>query len=329
MASLPPLSHHAILALLPPFAQRGLQPDLAASDRAARRLLFQPQLLAAPACTATLQLQQQDSGRWQLVRTLRHAGGLVATLDTEGDDPGVLLQRLDALPPVQQLQPGAGFVCAFSHTFGAGGDGSTGARMTQAALQCDALQLELKVPAVQGIAAEVMLRAPRGDLPWLPDDLLAVLGWHWSRLRRRQDGWHATLLLRGAGAVRSADAQAKLLATAQHLARTLAEPPLAFHQRLLRRRWAVTARRAVPALVCLALIGGAAAVPQLGLADNSMAWMLIFNLPPVLMVAFFAMREMPTIEIPPLPRRPRAAAWRSPEPAPAPAPASASAHASL
>ena len=177
------------------------------------------------------------------------------------------------------------------------------------------------MPAVQGIAAEVMLRAPRGDLPWLPDDLLAVLGWHWSRLRRRQDGWHATLLLRGAGAVRSADAQAKLLATALHLARTLAEPPAAFHQRWLRRRWAVTARRAVPALVCLALIGGAAAVPQLGLADNSMAWMLIFNLPPVLMVAFFAMREMPTIEIPPLPRRPRAAGWRKPEPAPAPAPA--------
>lgn len=311
MPSLPPLSHHAILALLPPFAQQGLQPDLAASDRAARRLLFQPQVLAAPACTATLQLQQMDSGRWQLVRTLRHASGLVATLDTEGDDPGALLQRLDGVAPEQQLQPGDGFVCAFSHTLERSSHGGSTARMTRAALQCDGLLLELPVPAVQGIAAEVMLRAPRGDLPWLPDDLLAVLGWHWSRLRRRQDGWHATLLLRGAGAVRSADAQAKLLATAQHLARTLAEPPAAFHQRWLRRRWAVTGRRAVPALVCLALIGGAAAVPQLGLADNSMAWMLIFNLPPVLMVAFFAMREMPTIEIPPLPRRPRAAGWRS------------------
>jgi hypothetical protein len=40
--------------------------------------------------------------------------------------------------------------------------------------------------------------------------------------------------------------------------------------------------------------------------------MLIFNAPPLLMVAFFCMREMPRIEIPPWPRRSRAPGWRVP-----------------
>jgi hypothetical protein len=38
--------------------------------------------------------------------------------------------------------------------------------------------------------------------------------------------------------------------------------------------------------------------------------MLIFNAPPILMMLFFCLRELPRIEIPPLPRASRASAWR-------------------
>ena len=37
----PPLTHHDILALAEPFARRGRRVDLAASDRIARRVVFQ------------------------------------------------------------------------------------------------------------------------------------------------------------------------------------------------------------------------------------------------------------------------------------------------
>ena len=38
-----PLSHHEILGWIEPFARRGLQADLAASDRLAGKLSFRPQ----------------------------------------------------------------------------------------------------------------------------------------------------------------------------------------------------------------------------------------------------------------------------------------------
>jgi hypothetical protein len=40
--------------------------------------------------------------------------------------------------------------------------------------------------------------------------------------------------------------------------------------------------------------------------------MLIFNEPPLLMVLVFCLRELPSIEIPPWPRRAAAQHWREP-----------------
>jgi hypothetical protein len=67
----------------------------------------------------------------------------------------------------------------------------------------------------------------------------------------------------------------------------------------------------MPVLVCLGLMGAAACVPYLHLAENSGLRMLIFNSPPLLMTLFFCMREIPRIELPPLPRPSAAAHWRS------------------
>jgi hypothetical protein len=79
-------------------------------------------------------------------------------------------------------------------------------------------------------------------------------------------------------------------------------------------RWRVTLRRAVPLAVCVGVIAAALAVPLLNLSQDSVLRMLIFNAPPIMLGLFFALREMPRVEIPPLPRRPTAPHWRSASP---------------
>ena len=57
-------------------------------------------------------------------------------------------------------------------------------------------------------------------------------------------------------------------------------------------------------------MGAAAAVPQLSLSSDSVLRMLILNAPPLLLIGFFCLREVPRIEIPPLPRPLRQSAWQ-------------------
>jgi hypothetical protein len=65
----------------------------------------------------------------------------------------------------------------------------------------------------------------------------------------------------------------------------------------------------LPLLACIALIAGAACVPRLHLAENSGLRMLIFNAPPILMMLFFCLRELPRFELPPVPRASRVGQW--------------------
>jgi hypothetical protein len=124
------------------------------------------------------------------------------------------------------------------------------------------------------------------------------------------EGWKSNLKLRSREPARSRRLEAAFLRTARHLAATLAQPPRRFHEQHLLARWWVVWRRAIPVLVCLGLIAAAACVPKLHLAENSGWRMLILNAPPILMMLFFCLRELPRIEIPPLPRASRAPAWR-------------------
>jgi hypothetical protein len=209
------------------------------------------------------------------------------------------------------------------------GEGATQLTLTNASALVAGLTLKVRVPAVTGVPAEITLTAPTGDTIQLPDDLLAVLGWPWSRLQRMQHGWTGVLRLAGKDEVRqgvvtttrSRDAEARLRTTVEHLVRTLAEPPQRFHERQLRQRWGVTLRRATPLLGGIALLLGAAAVPKIDLAEDSVLRMLIFHAPPLLLVALFCMREMPRIEIPPLPRASNAKQWREGVPTAAGGPA--------
>ena len=106
----------------------------------------------------------------------------------------------------------------------------------------------MSVSRVQGIAAELTLAAPPGVEFTLPEDLLAVLGWPWTRLSRAAGQWRASCGC-AATAERTADAEAKFARSVAHLAQTLADTPAQFHERCGRQRWLVTLRRAMPLLV--------------------------------------------------------------------------------
>lgn len=309
-----PLTHHEILGLVEPFARSGRQVDLAASDRLERRLAFKPVPRAAEASalaglTETLALDHAEPGTFRLTRLLTPASGPAARLQAEGTQLADLLAQIDTVEPARQFLAGDGYVIALSHRLEPTGT----LVLTSGELRVGGLTLTLAVPRTPGVPGEIGIASGNDAQSLaLPDDLLAVLGWGWPCLRRTRQGWAGSLRLRGSGAQRSQDAEAKLEQAALHLARTLAEPPQRFHERLAAARWGVVFRRAIPLLGCVGLIAAAAAVPRLALAQDSPIRMLIFNAPPLLLVAFFSLREMPRIEIPPWPRRAVATAWVEP-----------------
>ena len=313
-----PLSHHEILALVAPFTRLGRHVDLGASNRMERRLAFRAvehpaDSAGTPALHEALQLENPHDGFFVLTRTLSLPGGLQARLEAAGADPGELLAQLQTVPPQQQFHHGPAFVIAHSHrleTVKTAGAAPLRRILTNSEMRVEGFTLKLSVSKVSGIPAEVELAPTSGQASALPEDLLAVLGWPWSRLMPAKDRWRGQLRLSGHDDRRSRDAEHKLVTTGEHLARTLAEPPARFHERQRRARWKVVARRATPLAASLGLIGAATLVPGLQLAQDSVFRMLIFHSPPLLLVGFFCLREVPRIEIPPLPRPITAPAWR-------------------
>ncbi|WP_439537053.1 hypothetical protein [Methyloversatilis sp.] len=323
-----PLSHHDILALVEPFVRRGRPVDLPASDRLRRQLVFRPVTHGAEApggasLVEVLQLDQPAADRYRLTRTLTHASGVAARLVAEGAPPGELLARVEAIDVQRQFRTIGCFVIGLSYRLG-GGDGLwrddtavDAPVLTDADARGAGILLTMEVSSVKGVPAELKLVEGGEGTVELPDDLLAVLGRDWDCFRRSltdEGGWRGTVRLRGRGVARSADAERKLDQTVAHLDRTLSRPPDAFHADWRAARWGVFLRRTIPVATCIGLILAAAAVPYFGISEDSVIHMLLFNSPPLLLVLFFSMREMPRIELPPLPRRLSAAAWRAPLP---------------
>jgi hypothetical protein len=322
-----PLTHHEIFTLVEPFTRRGRHVDLAASDRIERRLLFKPfdhpgDTKTASALRETLLLENPKPDRYRLTRTLRHPGGLEADLVVEGPDPGTLLDRVEGVDPRRHFREKAAFKIARSYRLESSTDAADDAAsptrliLTRGTALVDGLTLAMKAQTGRGMPAELELRAEDGDTIELPEDMLAVIGWDWRRLVRVKSGWRSTLKLRGKEPDRSRDAEVKLTRTVEHLAETLASSPARYHERLVAARWNVAFRRAIPLLIGLGLIFGAPAIQFLELSEGSLIRMLIFHSPPLLLVLFFSMREMPRIEIPPFPKPLPASAWREPPPSP-------------
>lgn len=318
----PPLTHHEILALVEPFARRGRRVDLAASQRLERRIAFKAvehgdAVPHMPGIVESLSLENPHEGSFRLTRVLALPCGLEARLRTDGPDPADLLARIESVAPSAQIEATAGAVIARSHrivrTGATNHDGTPPTRLipSGAVVRVGGLDLTMNVLDVKGTPGEIELRATSGihDLGHLPEDLLAVLGWSWSRLARKEGGWTAGVRLARSEPERSEDAHRKLDAVVKHLTQTLESSPARFHQRHLGARWLVFLRRAFPLLASIGLIAGTLALPSADVGGESMIRMLMFHSPPLLLIAFFCMRELPRIEIPPLPRRSFAATW--------------------
>lgn len=305
----PPLTHHDILGLIAPFTRSGRQLDLAASDRIQRCLVFKPETCrnlpeSAPVLTDRLELDSLTGASFVLRRIVTHPTGLTATLLAQGADVASLLAAVQTVDPLPLFGSGEGWQMACSHRLLLP---ATTLQLTSGVAQVQGLTLRLKMPGVKGYPAELEITASAAIE--LPDDLLQVLGRDWARLTHHPKNWRSTLQLRGRESERSRLATSQLETAARHLAYTLAQPPALFHQQQAGARWSVAARRAVPLLTLLALVLGSLAVPYLGISQDSVYWMLIFNAPPLLLLWGFSLREMPSFELPRLPRRLRAASW--------------------
>ncbi len=323
-----PLTHHEILGLVEPFTRRGRQVDLGATNRLERRLVFKPVDYAgeAPALTGArevLQLENPHSGLFRLTRTLTLPCGLEATLQTEGAQPAELLARIEGVPPERHFRPANGVVIAQSYRLnpssGSRADGAMPIQMvlTRGTARIDGLNLTLNAPTVKRFPADIELVPAAGDSLELPDDLLAVLGWDWGRLRPgwAAGKWSSYMRVRGREPERTRMMEAKLEKTVAHLAQTLAEPPRLFHERLARARWSAAFRRAIPLLFVIFMVAGAVGLNFVEIPEGSIIRLLIFNAPPLLLVIPFLMYDVPRLELPPLPRPSAAPAWRQTPPA--------------
>jgi hypothetical protein len=278
-----PLSHHRILAVAEPFARRGWRVDLTACDRAAGRLVLRRD-------DATLEVAEAADGE-RLLRRETTRDGLQAVFELRGRDEAALLAALDALPPAAQWLEGPGYVAALSHAARDAGP----PRPVKGELRVGPVRLAM-TPG--GRSARIELRTPGQP----PDDLLAVQGWAWSPLLPFGTAWRASVRM-GRGL------EHRLQQAARHLARTLAEPPAAFHARFAAARWRVLARRSIPLALWHAVILIAAFAPQLRDARDTIAPLVALLVPPALLGLFAVTAESPRLEIPPAPRPLDEAAW--------------------
>jgi hypothetical protein len=316
----PPLTHHDILALVAPFVRHGHQVDLGACDRIERRVVFKTIQHTArasdlPERCETVLLDKLGPESFRLTRELLLANGLKASLDILGSEPEAMLKQMEAVPHKQHFRASDGFMMVRDYAVrlpdGASADVplDTPLRLTEAALQAPGLTVTMRLPATPGISATLELAASNSATLILPDDLLAVLGWNWSRLVREASGWHARLRIRGRHPLRTRLAEQALDRLAEHLARTLREPPGQFHDRHVLARWRVTLRRAIPILTPIFTFIGVLVMPVFEFREHPGMWIVLSQIPTALIALSFTTQDLARFEIPPWPRRSLAPRW--------------------
>ncbi len=307
-----PLTHHQILGLVAPFSRRGRQVDLAASDRAQRQLRFKP--ISHPnlpregeSLTETLILEHPSDDQFCLRRILTDGTGLSSTLEIEGSDAGLLLEQIEAIDVSRQivavddvhvarryrLQP----VAASEHQ-----PAHWRLQLTTAETLLEGAVLTFNAKTGRKMPADFELRAADDRRLRVPADLFAVLGWEWRPMRQLGKFWRGSVRIAADEPERTSDVEAKLSQAVRHLAETLRSDPADFHAHWQSARWRVTFQRAIPMLIGIGLLGSAPLIQLLSLETASLARMLIFHAPPMLLIGIFMLRELPVIEIPPMPR---------------------------
>lgn len=327
-----PLTHHQMLELAAPFSAEGYHVDLESTEPRSRKLVFKarPQVAGdgsglPVAASEVLVLQESEPERYCLRRAIRPmteppAGDALPPLESwveiSGAEPGVLLREIASFPVSRQLSLHAGVLVAWCYRLELGsapGDQASldpiGVHLVESLADIGRLRFRLHLDPADRLPGRVELTPAHGTHPRLPADLLAVLGWSWRPLREFSRHWSGSVRLAPQDPQRSQDARRATEAAVAHLARTLTRPPESFHRDFSQARSRVRFRRALPLLIGIGLLALTPLLNMAKLDDASVARMLIYNLPPILLVAFFSLRELPTIEIPPQPRPLATDAW--------------------
>ena len=320
-----PLTHHEILTFVAPFSERGLKVDLPNSDRADRRLRFHGTRHSAdpenglPALREVLELDCPRPGRFKLLRRFMADDGTSATIEASGSDPTTLISRVGSVSAERLFVVRHGLLIARSYRVDAD-DSEQPAYPSLVAAECrpGGILFQLDAHRGHGLPAQIELEAEPGMVLKAPEDLLAVMGWRWRPMRRFGPRWRGTLKVRRREPARTAELEAAISRAVGHLVRTLRAPPADYHPRFRLRRWRVAFQRAIPLSIGLLVLAATPLLKFVELADDSVVKMLIFHMPPILLLAFFSFRELPRIEIPPLPRPLTNTAWIGPEPVKAP-----------
>jgi hypothetical protein len=314
----PPLTHHDILALVAPFVRHRRLVDLGACDRIERRVVFKPIQHTAhapdlPERCETVLLDKLGTDSFRLTRELLLTNGLKASLDILGSEPEVLLMQMEAVPHLQHFRAGEGFLVVRDYAIRLpdGANLALPLRLTEAVVQVPGLTLTMRLPATAGISANIELLARDGATLNLPDDLLAVLGWNWSRLVRQTTGWHARLRIRGRNAQRTLRAEQALDRVAAHLAFTLRAAPGQFHDLHVLARWRAALRRAIPILTPICTFIGVLVLPVFEFREHPGMWIVLSQIPTALIALSFTTQDLARFEIPPWPRRSSAAHWQT------------------
>jgi hypothetical protein len=319
-----PLTHHEILALVGPFTRRGHHVDMAASRRAERQLVFKPIEhdpvgAGAPRLREHLELAVSERGNFRLERVLRPTGtassSAAARVTAAGPDVEILLTQVEGFDSAR-LFPDCG-ECQARRSYRllppqeSGGEPGAPwtARLVEAHAEIHGVRLAVDAD-LQRMPVKVRLYAPPGRHLQLPRDMLAVLGRHWRAVDDYGDHWRTTIRVAKREPRRTRDVEAKFERTVAHLADTLARPPAGFHGRHRVRRWVSVVQRGLPLFAVLAMVGGTLLLANVPLSEGNVFRMLVFHLPPLLLLVFFlAFDELPPFEIPRIPRQLKQPGW--------------------
>jgi hypothetical protein len=190
-----------------------------------------------------------------------------------------------------------------------GQGGAWETRLVSAVAVCHGVRLTFDAD-IYGMPVKVRLIAPPGRELRVPRDLFAVLGRHWRTVEDYNDHWRSSIRVAKREPRRTQDVETRFEQTARHLAETLAESPATFHARHRGRRWVASLQRALPLLAVLLMIGGALSLANVELAEGNVFRMLLFHLPPIMLLGFFLVfDELPPFELPRIPRVPDQQDW--------------------